>query len=108
MAELHAKGYVCVYFIFMQLINILHFRRRLEYGLLEDPSSGISDADLISLIRQIRMDMPYSGVSMVCGSLRARGFNITREKVRSALRSIDPLASASRWSAEITNSVAIQ
>ena len=69
---------------------------------MEDPSSGISDADLVSLIRQIRMDMPYSGVSMVCGSLRARGFNITREKVRSALRSIDPLASASRWSAEIT------
>ena len=72
----------------------------MEYGLLEDPSNEISDADLITLLRQIRMDLPYSGVSMVYGSLQARGFRVTREKVRSTLRSIDPLASASRWQAE--------
>ena len=74
----------------------------MEYGLLEDPSNEISDADLITLLRQIRMDLPYSGVSMVYGSLRARGFRVPREKVRSTLRSIDPLASASRWQAGIT------
>jgi len=75
-------------------------RRRLEYGLLEDPSREISDPDLVTLLRQIRTDMPYSGVSMVYESLRARGLKVTREIVWSTLRSIDPLALASRWLAE--------
>ena len=39
---------------------------------------------------------------MLYGSLRAGGFRVTREKVRSTLRLIDPIASASRWQARIT------
>ena len=75
-------------------------RIRLEYGLLEDPSWEINDLNLVTLLRQIRIDMPYSGVSMVYESLRARGLKVTREIVWSTLRSIDPLALASRWLAE--------
>ena len=48
------------------------------------------------------MDMPYSSVSMVYGSFAGRGFRVMIEKVWSILRSVDPLASASRWQAGIT------
>ena len=72
-------------------------RRRLDYGLTTDPNTEVSDQELTSIIMLIRQDSPYSGVSMVCGSLRARGIKVTRERVRSTLRSIDPLSVALRW-----------
>ena len=34
---------------------------------------------------------------MVCGSLRAKGVKVTRDRVRNILRSTDPLGSARRW-----------
>ena len=33
---------------------------------------------------------------MICGSLRAKGIKVTRERVRN-IRSIDPLGGARRW-----------
>ena len=77
-------------------------RRCIEYGLINDPNSEISDEDLISSIKLIRQDMPYSGVSMLYGSLRGRGIKVTRERIRCALRSIDPLGSALRWPIGLT------
>ena len=74
-------------------------RRRLEYGLIDDPSSEISDEDLKSIMKQIRQDTPYSGVSMMYGSIRARGIKVTRDRIRSTLRVIDPIGSALRWPA---------
>ena len=49
------------------------------------------------MIRLIRQDNLYSGVSMICGSLRARGMKVTRERVHQSLRSIDPIGVALRW-----------
>jgi len=72
-------------------------RRRVAFGLVEDPSNELSDGDILALIRQIREDAPYSGVQMIYGGLRARGVKTSREKVRQLLRSIDPLAGATRW-----------
>ena len=77
-------------------------RRRIEYGLSTDADSEVNDEELTSLIELIRQDAPYSGVSMMCGSLRARGIKVTRERVRSTLRSIDPLSVALRWPAGAT------
>ncbi len=62
-----------------------------------DSSIEVSDQELISMIKLIQQDTPYSGVSMICGSLRARGLKITRDRVRFMLRSADPLSSAHRW-----------
>ena len=39
---------------------------------------------------------------MCYGSLRAQGIKVTRERVRTALRLIDPLNSAQRWPLLIT------
>ena len=56
----------------------------------------------MSMIRSIRQDTVYSGVSMMWGSLQARGVKVTRERVRQALRSIDPISVALRWPAGAT------
>ena len=72
-------------------------RRRVEFDLVEDPEIEISDDDLVTLIQQIRIDAPYTGVQMMWGSLRQRGIKITRERLRVVLRSIDPFSGARRW-----------
>ena len=84
-----------VYYLFVN-------RRRVTFGLLEDPSNELSDSDLLTVIRQIREDAPYSGVQMIYGGLRAKGIKTSREKVRQLLRSVDPLAGATRWPAGLT------
>ena len=66
-------------------------RRRLEYGLLHDPSDTISDENLKDTIQQLRQLQPYCGVSLVWGNLRARGIKVTRERVRHMLRIVDPI-----------------
>lgn len=79
------------------------YRRRVDYELVSDPQSEISDGDLESLISDIRKDIPYSGISIMCGSLQSRGIRVTRERVRNSLRSIDPLGSALRSPTGLTN-----
>ena len=74
----------------------------MDYGLIDDPSAEISDSDLKAEIEGIRHDAPFSGVSMVYGSLRARGIKVTRERIRSTLRLLDPLGSALRWPSGLT------
>lgn len=83
----------------MHVLIYIMYRRRVEYDLVEDPNEEVSDEELVSLIQQIREDAPFSGVQMLCGSLRARGVKVTRDRVRSLLRSIDPLGGARRWPA---------
>ena len=72
------------------------YRRRVEYDLLDDPPAHITDADLTSLIQDIRRETPYAGVSLLFGSIRSRGVKITREQLRQSLRSLDPLGSLLR------------
>lgn len=67
-----------------------------------DPNTEVSDEELTSVIKSIQENTPFSGVSMICGSLRARGIRVTRERVRTILRNIDPLSSALRWPAGAT------
>ncbi len=54
---------------------------------------------MISAIKLIREDAPFSGASMVIDSLRANGILVTRERVRQTLRNLDPLFTALRWPA---------
>ena len=56
-------------------------RRHVDYGLLNDQHSKVGDEALESPIIDIRRDLPYSGVSIVHGSLRSRGVTVTRECV---------------------------
>ena len=69
---------------------------------MSDASADISDQELMSIIKSIKQDAVYSGVSMMWGSLRAMGLKVTRERVRETLRSIDPISVALRWPAGAT------
>ena len=77
----------------------LHFidRRRLEYGLLQDPALEITDQDLTAFVQEVKQTDPHCGVQMMCGKLRSRGYVFTRERVRNALRSLDPLNAVRNW-----------
>ena len=55
------------------------------------------DVELRSLVSQVREESPYCGISMLWGSIRSRGIKVTRERVRQAVKSIDPLGGALRW-----------
>lgn len=69
---------------------------------MSDPSANVSDEELISMIKSIKQDTVYTGVSMMWGSLQSKGVKVTRERVRQALRSIDPISVALRWPAGAT------
>ncbi len=69
--------------------------------MIDDPTTEVSDTDLQSLIETIREESPFSGISMICGSIRSRGITVTRDRVRAAVKSVDPLGGALRWPAQI-------
>lgn len=73
------------------------YRRRTEYGLLDETHSAIDDGDLIEFVRYILVQHPRVGQTFVMGCLRARGYRVTRERVRQAIRTCDPLNVALRW-----------
>ena len=78
------------------------YRRRVEFGLLFNPEASISDSDLSSTVHSMRSEHPEIGETIVWGRLRALGFQVTRERVRNALRQTDPLSSALRWRGNLT------
>ena len=65
--------------------------------MLDDPTTTLNDADLLELIRQMHSEFPNLGVSMISGRLRARGFKVSRDRLRRLMRESDPLSSVYRW-----------
>jgi len=58
---------------------------------------------LTGIIQQLRYNNPYCGETMMMGHLRAMGCIVTRDRVRSVVRRIDPLNSALRWGGDVTS-----
>lgn len=77
-------------------------RRRVEFGMIDSAHTELSDEDLASFIRQFRLDYQGVGESMASGLLRSRGYRIPRARIRSALKTSDPLSSALRWPGRLT------
>ena len=65
----------------------------------------MTSEDLTSFISEVRITTPYVGESLVSGRLRSLGYRVSRERVRQALRSTDPLSSALRWPGAGPNSL---
>ena len=82
----------------LQSMLLFCFRRRVEYGLLDDTIMTVSDDELQSTVSEICSECPTVGVSLVLGRLRTMGYRVTRDRVRRALRAADPLSSALCWS----------
>ena len=73
------------------------YRRRVEIGLLVEPQSNITDQELMRIVRHLSVQHPQLGQSHICGRLRSLGYRVTRERVRQAIRTCDPLNLALRW-----------
>jgi len=71
------------------------YRRRQEY-VLGERRDTLTDIELHSLLRDWRREMPELGQSMVIGWLHSMGFHVQRERVRVAIRAVDPLNTALR------------
>ena len=73
------------------------YRRRAECGLLEEQRDTLTNAELDTLITDLRRDLPYSGQTVILGHLRSHGQYTTRARVRESIRRTDPLNTAQRW-----------
>ena len=71
-----------------------NYRRRVEFGMLEDCRRSISEDGLVSIVGHIMREV---GQSFVSGRLRLLGYRVVRERVRRAVRTCDPLNTALRW-----------
>lgn len=78
------------------------YRRRVEFGLLNEPTASISTSDLLLRIQTMRREFPEMGETLLWGRLRSMGVQVTRERIRNALRQTDPLAMALRWRGGLT------
>lgn len=77
-------------------------RRREEYGLLPEPSQSVSEGQLVTVVQNVRQELPDIGQSMVDGTLRAVGIQVPRERIREISRRTDPLNTALRWHSRTT------
>ena len=74
------------------------YRRRVELSMVTTGrQTNIRDDELEHLLRQIRHETPALGERMIMGKLRADGIKVSRSRVRSCLRQIDPINTALRW-----------
>ena len=77
------------------------YRRRQEFGMLDEPRTNISDGELLVFVEDIRRNEPESGEVIVIGELRSHGYRVTRHRVRHAIQLSDPLNTPLRWGAGI-------
>ena len=93
------KGFSCPNIANMLTVSVRTVRRRMsEYGITSSRSfDNISDDNLLTIIREIRVTWPRSGYRMVQGCLRARGLKIQQLRVRHSLQRLDPLGTVERW-----------
>ena len=71
------------------------YRRRMEFN-MGDAGVAINDHDLKLIIRRMKADLPHMGEVLLMGRIRSNGYRVTRERLRAAIREIDPLNTALR------------
>lgn len=79
------------------------YRRRVVYGLIGEPSNIPTDAQLRTILSEMKLGQPELGEVLAMGRLRGMGYKVTRERLRQAIRSIDPLHTALRWRGGLTS-----
>jgi hypothetical protein len=67
------------------------YRRRCNFNMLGLARNTVTDAQLRTMIREWKSEMPAIGKTLVVGRLHASGVYVTRERVRCAIRAVDPL-----------------
>ena len=73
------------------------YRRRQEFGMLDEPGRELTDTELRTRVSEIKNTLPGVGEKLILGRLKSMGYRVTRARVRDALRSVDPINTALRW-----------
>ena len=84
-------------YVITVIMHVYICRRRSDFEMLTDPASTLTDEELTQLVIRIHSESPTIGTSLVAGRIRALGYKVTRERIRTTLREIDPLSTALRW-----------
>ena len=84
-------------------VSVRTVRRRMsEFGLsVSALYAPLSNADLDSVVSDIKCVFPNCGYRMLSGHLRSRGIRVTQERVRESLHRVDPCGSVARWATAI-------
>ena len=77
------------------------YRRRQEFRMTGNDGTNITDSELREVLRQLRQELPSLGQTLAWGRLRSMGFKVRRERLRQAMREIDPIHTALRWRGEL-------
>ena len=87
-------------------------RRRQQYGLEIANTVGpritytdLDDEQLCAIVRDILQLMPDAGETYVIGSIKSRGINIQRWRVRNAIQIVDPVSRALRCTLAVVRRV---
>ena len=80
------------------------YRRCLEFGMVNTVNRTVtmSDQELRSTVQEIHSKQPELGKTLIWGRVRAMGFYVSRERLRRAIRTTDPLRTALRWRGNLT------
>ncbi len=78
------------------------YRRRIEFGLLQDPTQMVTDQELMHVLTAMRVDHPDYGETMAMGHARSQGYRVSRRRLRRAIHITDPINVALRWRGGLT------
>lgn len=67
------------------------YRRRRDFNMVDSSRNTITDPQLRELIRDWKHEMPMVGETLIIGRLQASGLYVQRNRVRNAIRAVDPL-----------------
>ena len=73
------------------------YRYRRDFNMINEAQQTLTDHQLRVIITELRSEIPSIGETMVMGHLRARGYNVTRERMRLTIHVTDPINTSLRW-----------
>ena len=73
------------------------YRRREEFGMLEEPTATLTDSKLQQKVSAIKKTLPEVGEKIIQGQLKSMDYQITWWRIRKTLKSIDPVNMTLRW-----------
>lgn len=78
------------------------WRKLHKLGVPLEKYSDIDDSELDQLVREIQLNSPNVGVSMLQGHLRSSGLKVQRQRVRESVLRINPMRAVVRWQQAIS------
>ena len=73
------------------------WRKLHKLGIPLGKYSDIDNTELDQLVREVQLNNPNIGVSMLQGHLRGLGFKVQRQRIRESILRVNPLCAVVRW-----------